>query len=109
MPSHPTTAGHFRVMYRLGSDDAPVPAGTLAIDAANRLELQDAEERFRKLLTRAVKDLNGRAVFTVATPPPEGAPRHGTYGRQVPRDSAEAPEALRTVLATEFGLELQPA
>jgi hypothetical protein len=98
----------FNVTYRLGADDAPVPAGTVRLDAALRLELVSAEERFRKLLTRAVTELNKQSHFTVATPPPAGAPRFGVYGQRIPRDAPEAEAALMTVLAKEYGLTLDP-
>jgi hypothetical protein len=108
MSTNPTDSQTYSVTYRTRLDTTDTPAGVIAIGPDQRIEIVSAEEKFASDLRFAAKMLNAGKVFNVpASPAPGGSPR-AIRKRGVPRESAEAREALIDVLRSTYSFHLAP-
>ncbi|MCO6416908.1 hypothetical protein JYK14_12160 [Siccirubricoccus sp. KC 17139] len=98
----------FRVSYRPAGEESLVPAGVIAIGAGNIVTVEQAEERFARMLARMAKEVNALSHFTVKTAPPPEAERFTLWGKSVARDAPEAAATLKRLLEQKYGLTLDP-
>ena len=103
------TGQSFAVAYNPPFQKAPAPAGVVEVDATQHLRLVSAEPAFRDRLEIAVKMLNSSDALLVRATPPEGEEEsRRQYRAVVPRDAAEARDALLKILRERYEFELTP-
>jgi hypothetical protein len=108
MNTVPTDSQTYSVTYRTRLETAEVPAGVIAIGPDQRIEIVSAVEKFADDLRFAAKMLNAGKAFNVHASPAAGGSPRAIRKRAVPRESAEAREALIEVLRSNYSFHLTP-
>lgn len=98
----------YTVRHSTPLDDESVPAGVMAIDDAQTIEVVSAEPDFAEQLELAAEMANGSDNFLLLAPPKDLNTR-AIRKRLVPRTAPDARQALITMLAEKYGFELTPA
>ena len=109
MTSDATHSETFKVTHTEPFGDSGAPAGVVAIDSAQYLQLISAEPDFSDKLNVAVTMLNSSDQLLVNESPPAGEMTRKQFRRLVERDAGDAREALVKILSDRYGFELTPA
>jgi hypothetical protein len=90
-------------------DENQVNIGRVEADPNFNLKIVSVVPEQEEFLTETVELVNDKDVLHVEAPPPEGAPMHAVFSRQVRRSAPEFPAEMQSYLQSYYDLTLKPA